>query len=361
MWVATSGRDLGRGCGARPREFFPPRSQVELENEKKSPFPNAVILSINRGMKARPLFSGLISGAIGFLGTCALGAWDISHSTSSTACIGYVFLPFYAFKISILFFLFGYCAHFAVVAFFSPRRPKRGLLAIGIALALLLSFLYWLGNGLLLCKEVDEVRNLDREGITRFLETSPLKENKYALNAILERPDMDAQTLYKIAQIPSPELHQRIGSSFPVMGKNTRGLAVMRLVARHPNVDAQTLALLANSPDDYVLGDVAGNPKTPPEILPRLAQKGGQLIEWSLALNPNTPPEILHKLAASSNEYTRAGVARNSSTSQEDLELLARDSEWNVRDSVLMNPKCSSALKETLRNDPDERIRRRFK
>ena len=111
-------------------------------------------------MKARPFISGLISGIIGFLGTFVWGIWDISHSTSSTAAVGYVFLPFYAFKISILFFLFGYCAHFAAAAFFSPRRPKQGLLAAGIALALLLSFLYWLGNGLLLCKEVREVRNL---------------------------------------------------------------------------------------------------------------------------------------------------------------------------------------------------------
>ena len=312
-------------------------------------------------MKARPVHTGLISGVIGCLGTFIWGIWDISQSTSSTNAIGYVFLPFYAFKISILFFLFGYCAHYAAVSFHPPRRFLRGLLAAGVALSLLLSFFYWLGNGLLLCKEVDEVRNLDREGVTRFLETSPLKENKYALNAILERRDLDAQTLYKIAQIPSPELHQRMGSSFPVMGKNTRGLAVMRLVARHPNVDSRTLALLASSPDNYVLGDVAANPKTPPEILPHLAQKNGQLIEWGLARNPNTQPKILHELATSPDKYTREAVAQNSGVSQEDLERLAKDSEWNVRDGVLMNPKCSPALKETLRNDPDERIRRRFK
>jgi len=309
-------------------------------------------------MKARPLFSGLISGAIGFLGTCALGAWDISHSTSSTNVVGYFFLPFVALIVAVMFGIFGYCAHYSAKKTASRRRR---ILALLIASALLFSFLYWFGSGLISCKVVREVRTLDREGVTRFLETSPLKENKYALNAILERQDIDAQTLYKIAQIPSLELHQRMGSSFPVMGKNTRGLAVMRLVAMHPNVDTKTLALLANSPDNYVLGNVAANSKTPPEILPRLAQKGGQLIEWGLAHNPNTPPEILHKLTASGDEYTRAGVAQNSGVSQEDLERLARDSEWNVRDSVLMNPRCSPALKESLRNDPDERIRRRFK
>ena len=203
--------------------------------------------------------------------------------------------------------------------------------------------------------------SLDSEGVARFLETSPFKENKYALNAILERQDLDAQTLYKIAKIPSPELHKRMGSSFPVMGKNTKGLAVMRLVAKHPNVDTQTLALLANSPDNYVLGDVAANPKTPPDSLAKLIPKGGQLIGWGLAHNPNTPPEVLHTLSLSGNQYTRAYVAQNSGASQGDLERLAKDPDWNVRDSVLMNPRCSPALWESLRNDPDERIRRRFK
>jgi len=233
---------------------------------------------------------------------------------------------------------------------------------------LLLSFLYWLGNGLLLCKEVEEVRNLDREGVTRFLETSPFKTNKFALNAILERQDIDAQTLYKIAQIPSPELHKRMGSSFPVMGKNRKGLAVMRLVAKHPNVDAKTLVLLANSPDNYVLGDVAANPKTPPESLAKLVQKDGQLVDLGLARNPNTPPEALHDLAFSVKKYqgsglryTRAAVAQNKATSLVDLEKLSNDSDWLVRDSVLMNPRCSPAIRESLRNDPDERIRRRFK
>ena len=316
-------------------------------------------------MKARPFLSGLISGIIGFLGTFVWGIWTLSQGVSSTTAVGYFFLPFVALIVAVKFGVFGYCAHYAVKKTASRRRR---ILAFLIALALLFSFLYWLGSALISCKVVREVRTLDREGVSRFLETSPFKANKFALNAILERQDIDAQTLYKIAQIPSPELHKRMGSAFPVMGKNRKGLAVMRLVAKHPNVDAKTLALLTNSPDDYVLGDVAANPKTPPECLAKLIQKGGQLVDWGLARNPNTPPEALHDLAFSVKKYqgsglqfTRADVAKNKATSLVDLEKLSKDPDWLVRDSVLMNPRCSPALRESLRNDPDERIRRRFK
>ena len=311
-------------------------------------------------MKMTSFRSGLISGTVGFLGTCIWVSWAILHSTSSTAAIGFVFLPIQAGLIALLFFPFGYCAHFALATVHPPRRTTAKLLAAGTALAILSLFLYWLGSGLILCKVVNDVRNASREELAQFLNTSIFKENKFALNAVLERQDLDAPTLYKIAQIPSRELHTRMGSLFPVMGKNTRGLAVMRLVARHQNVDAKTLALLANSSDDYVLGDVAGNPNTPPEILPRIFAKGGYLIDWGIARNPNCPPGILHELALRDSEYTRAAVAQNKATRLDDLERLVKDPVWHVRDGVSMNPNCPLSLKDRLRNDPDERVRRRF-
>lgn len=308
-------------------------------------------------MKATPFLSGLVSGAIGFLGTCIWGTWAIFQSTSSTAAIGLVFLPIQALKIAVPFYLFGYCAHHAVAALRPPRHSLKGLLAAGVALAILLPFLHWLGNGLVLSYVARDVRAMAPSQIVNFLKASRFKENKYALNALLEHQDLDAQTLYQIAQIPSPELHDRMGSFFPMMGKNTKGLAVMRLVARHPNADARTLALLANSPNDYVLGDVALNKNTPADIVVRLHKKGGYLIDWGVASNPNCPPEILHELSSSDNEYTRASVAGNSSTSPADLERLAHDSK--LRYSVMMNPNCPPALKKTLRNAFDERVRRR--
>jgi len=49
--------------------------------------------------------------------------------------------------------------------------------------------------------------------------------------------------------IPSPDLHRRMGAMPPIMGENTKGLAVMRLVVLHPNVEERTLIELAKSPD----------------------------------------------------------------------------------------------------------------
>lgn len=310
-------------------------------------------------MTARPVHTGLVLGVIGFLGTCVWVTWVIFQSTSSTACIGLIFMPFQALLMGGLFFAFGCCARYAMVAFQPPRRPLLGLLAAGIALALMLPFLYWLGDGLILSYVARDVRSMAPSQIEQFLKTSPYKENKYALNALLEHRDLKPSTLYKIAQIPLPELHERMGSFFPVMGKNTKGFAVMRLVAQHPNADAQTLALLANSPNDAVLCDVAANPNTPQEVLLRLAKKESQSIGYGLAANPNARPAILHALSESGNQYTRANVAGNKSTTPEDLERLAQDPEAIVRDSVMVNANCPPALKKTLNRQFDERTGQR--
>ena len=149
-----------------------------------------------------------------------------------------------------------------------------------------------------------------------------------------------------------------MGSLFPLLGENRRGLAVMRLVARHPNVAPSTLVHLSHSPDGYVLGEVGGNHKTPTEVLERLHARGDYRIEWGLARNPSSPAEILHGLASAENEYTRGSVARNPGTRVADLEALARDPVWHVRRSVAMNAVVPDALLERLARDSDDRVKR---
>jgi hypothetical protein len=78
-------------------------------------------------------------------------------------------------------------------------------------------------------------------------------------------------------------------------------------------VSADTLEVLAQSPDDYVLGDVAANPKLSEATLRALAKKGGYLIEWGLAANPKTPPDVLAQLAQSENRTTRDFLTQNKS------------------------------------------------
>ena len=258
-----------------------------------------------------PLITGILVAIVAFAVVCILGGWIIQSSSSSTAAIGFIFLPFEAFIIAIPFFVIGFCAHYAIVKL--RQRARVGYLFAAIAAMLTALFISVFVYTLAIWIAVDRVRTMPQSQHEAFLKDSIWRTNKYVLGALLEHPELSAESLYQIAMIPSPDLHQRFGAIPPIMGKNTHGLAVMRLVVRHPNVDERTLIELAKSPDSYVQGDVAGNSKTPVEILRHFFNMPDRdyLIDWGLAQNPNTPADILHELAKSPDESTRRIVERN--------------------------------------------------
>jgi hypothetical protein len=337
-------------CGIKLDNYMKHPDEEVTENSQKEK---------SQTKRSRPIVSALIWAAIGFFGLFILGTWEILRSTSSTAAIGFIFLPVACFLVSLPFALFGFCSSYVIGHF---REQKKDLsfgyvLSLCVSLFLLGAFVYWLGDGLIIYKVTNDVKNMEIEELQTFLNQSIFRKNKFVLNAILSRPDINTDMLYQIASIGSPELHERMGSLFPIMGENTMGLAVMRLVATHPNVDARSLIVLSKSTDEYVLGDVASNKKTPEEIITKLSEKGGYLIEWGLANNPNCPKEVLHKLSTSTDEYTRAGVAGNENTDKDDLVLLSEDPLSNVRSNVAGNKTTPQEVIEVLKNDPDEYVR----
>ncbi len=265
----------------------------------------------------KPLITGLFVAIVAFAVECVLEIWSIQSSSSSTAAIGYVFLPFVAFFTAIPFFVIGFCAHYAAVKL--RQRARVGYFFAAIAVTLSAYFIGMSVYNAALLAEVQSVRTMPQPQQSAFLQDSSWRTNKYVLGALLENPDVSAESLYQIAMIPSPDLHHRMWATPPIMGENTRGLAVMRLVVKHPNVDERTLVELAKSPDHYVLGDVASNPKTPVEILRQFYDMPDRdyLIDWGLAWNPNTPADILRELAKSPNEYTRSTAAGNTDISVE--------------------------------------------
>jgi len=141
----------------------------------------------------------------------------------------------------------------------------------------------------------------------------------------------------------------------------------MRLVANHPNVEERTLIELAKSPNDYVLGSVAGNSKTPVEILRHFFNRADRdyLIDWGLARNPNTPVDILLELAKSSNEYTRrpAGntLAGNPETPGETLRhifySIDKENYWTDW-KLAQNPNTPADILRELAKSPNKDIRR---
>ena len=269
----------------------------------------------------KPLITGILVAIVAFAVYCIYGAWCIQSSSSSTAAIGYIFLPFEAFITAIPFFVIGFCAHYAVVKI--RQRARVGYIFAAIAATLTAYFIVANVNNLALLIAVNSVRTMPQSQHEAFLKDSLWRTNKYVLGALLENPDLSAQSLYQIATIPSSDLHQAMGAMPPIMGKNTKGLAVMRLVVGHPNVDERTLRELAKSPDHYVLGDVASNPKTPVEILQQFYNMTDRdyLIDWGLAWNKNTPTDILQELAKSPNEYTSRYATRNLGNVKKDEDL----------------------------------------
>ena len=320
--------------------------------------------------KPAPLRYGLILGAIGFVGAFIWSTWSVTQllASSSTAALGYLVVPVVSLIIAIPFFILGYCLYYLVELLKSPgiKQLLRFTLPLSVLLALLIPFSFWVHNGLTLSRAVDEIDNLKADEIQGFLEKSDYKENQYVLEAVVSRSDIDADLLHKIATINSPELHERPHSFFFPFWERSRkkrewvkrtDYAVMRVIAWHPNVDVRTLLVLANSPDDYVLGAVAGNDKTPPDILTRLHKKGGQSVYWGLASNPNSPPEILHELSLMGDESTRARVAKNDNAPEDAIRTLAEDKEEFVRMRLTFNPNVPAAIVCWLSQDKSQLVR----
>ena len=303
---------------------------------------------------------GNIASGVGFILVAVLEISSILRSSSSTAAIGFLFVPMIALLGAIPFFVLGYSARYMRNWYFSDGRKidYTVVMAFAASTLLILAGAKFIGEGLYVTSMVHEIKSMNEAELNKTIDKPFLGKNKFILGAIAENKNASGELLQTIGGLDDKALHKKMWSVFDVMGENRHGLAVMRLVARHPNVLPTTLEHLALSSDDYVLGDVADNEKTSIETLIRLSQRKNYLIDWGLARNPSTPTDILSKLSYSDDEYTRAPVAQNPGTAVKDLEKLAVDQEWNVRRSVTQNPKVSIDLLDKLSKDSDENVRR---
>jgi hypothetical protein len=267
-------------------------------------------------------------GVAGALVTAALSVKGIFSSGSSTAALGFITLPLVAALGAIPVAAWGAALGHVVLrwrgAVQSPPMVLVAALAVAAALPVLVA--YEIQRGLRLEAAVREVPGMDVAQLQRAFEDAPFRRDRYFLGAIALNPATDAATLGRIAALREAELFEPMGSLWDVMGSNRKGLAVMRLVARHPNTDAATLEKLALDPDaQHVVHELAANPKTPLPVLERWFDSTDYLVEWGLALNPKTPPRVMERLAASSNLYTRMNLTYNSATPREILDRLAQD------------------------------------
>ena len=273
------------------------------------------------------------SGIAGALAVAALSVKSIHASGSSTAALGYIYLPLVAALAAVPIGLWGMALGHAVLRLRGTVRspPMVFVAALLVAAALPAAIAYEVQRGLRLETAVREVRAMDSLELDRAYEDTPFHHDRYLLAALAQHPRARSALLARIAGLQDPELYEPLGSLWDVMGENRKGLAVMRLVAKHPNTDGETLAKLAGGLDPQkILTELAANPRTPLPVLERWFDSTDYLVEWGLALNPKTPQRVMERLAASQNLYTRLNLAYNRATPREILDRLAMDADESV-------------------------------
>ena len=286
------------------------------------------------GLRERPEARwALWSGIAGALAATALSVKGIFASGSSTAALGFIVVPLIAALGAIPAGLWGAALGHVVLRRRGAVQSRASVFvaALAIAAALPAAVIYEVQRGLRLEAAVREVLAMDVAELDRAYRESPWTVDRYFLAAMAQNKSARAGLLAQIAARDDAELYEPMGSLWDVLGANRKGLAVMRLVASHPNTDAATLARLAARPDaPYLLHEVLANPKTPRAVLEPRFESTDYLVEWGLARNPKTPQRVLERLSHSPNPYTRLNVAWNQATPREILERLAQDPDQNL-------------------------------
>lgn len=272
----------------------------------------------------------LWAGVAGALATAVLSTKMILSHGSSTAGLGFIFLPLVAAAAAVPVGIWG-AALGHVVAHLRGHAPEPKIVfwvALVAAASLPVALGYEIWRGKSLDRAVSETRRMDRSQLERAFEDSPWRRDKYFLGGLAENQAAGPVLLERIATLEDPDLYEPMWSLWDVMGENRKGLAVMRLVARHPNAPGATLARLEAHPQaGKLMSEILANPNIPPQVLAKHYDDTHYLAEWGLALNPKTPPAVMERLAQSPNRYARMNLLYNKATPREILERLAKDSD----------------------------------
>jgi len=270
----------------------------------------------------------LWAGIAGALAAAALSVKGIFSSGSSTAALGFLAVPFIAAVAAVVTGIWGAALGHVVLHMRGGVYSLRPvLIAASLAAASLpLTICYEVWHGVALERAVKEARSMNAAQLEESFAVSAWRRNKFFLGILASHESASSSLLARIAELEDPELYERMGSLWDVMGENRKGLAVMRLVARNRNTPAAALQKLEAGPHaGKLITELLANPNTPAPVLAKHAADTNYLAEWGLALNPNTPVAVMERLSRSSDLYSRMNLTYNKATPHEILERLARD------------------------------------
>lgn len=201
----------------------------------------------------------LWSGIFGALAVAALLLKGLFAATTATAVLGIVAVPLLAAFAAIPIGIWGAALGHVVLRLRGRVQGPRTVLVAALVVAASLPALVAreVHRGLGLEAAVREARAMEVARLEAAFDASPWRGDRYFVAALAQHPGASPRLLARIAAETDPALREPLGSLWDVMGENREGLSVMRLVARHPNTGADTLARLAADADEQVARDAA--------------------------------------------------------------------------------------------------------
>lgn len=179
----------------------------------------------------------LWAGVVGALATAALAAKMIlSHGTSSAA-LGFIFLPLVAAAAAVPIGIWGAAVGHVVLHLRGRAAEPKILFWVALAAAASLPAAVgseiWRGKALE--SAVAQTRAMDERQLERAFDESRFRRDKYFLGALAQNPAAGAALLERIAGLEDPALAEPMWSLWDVMGENRKGESVLALAARHRN------------------------------------------------------------------------------------------------------------------------------
>jgi hypothetical protein len=257
---------------------------------------------------------GIATSLVFFAVAVTVGYWSIIQSRSSTAALGFLWLPFLGTVVGFLGLVFGRWARES-----PPREPRRilGWLALAASVALVG---YTGAQGLRTTARNnwrDQERAAynaelfrNRELIATELRNNVGRERAYLDSSILARLDDRAFLLAALHNDSiSPGVLDTLARS------PDRGIVLEAI--RNPATSAETLKRVYElDRPDYFYQALAGHANTPADILRKLHANPGMIssLDIWLAGNPATPRDLLAQIAKNTtDEHVLVRLAQNPS------------------------------------------------
>jgi len=263
------------------------------------------------GEAVRLRLHALIAASVACYAFLAWGVYAIFSSTSSTAAIGLIFLPFYSVGVIVAAYAISWAA-FTYVALFSalrrwfgwpaPRWPHLAMAATVLAVAVAAGT--WGTSRYLLIREADSVATSE-DRLDEIARQAMAANNVDLLANVVRNSTSSAELL---------DLVFNHCLALGAIDGQARCYQVFVNIAGHRKASPAMLALLGDAQDPALLTMVGTNRNTPVPILEQLARNPSSMVRTWVTNNPNLPLEALAPLADDPNptarSYARAALKR---------------------------------------------------